>query len=54
MKGSGMQQWNEGPKLKTLAMSEEGEDIWQYLQEYRRTGDRKANSQVFDWAMGSE
>jgi hypothetical protein len=36
------------------AMSEEGEDIRQDLQKDRTAEDRKANSWVFDWAMGSE
>jgi hypothetical protein len=35
-------------------VSEEGEDIWQDLQEDCRAEDPKANSRVFDWAMGSE
>jgi hypothetical protein len=52
--GPGMQQWNKGPRRKTAATSEEGEDIRQDLQEDRRAGDRKANSRVFDWPTGSE
>jgi hypothetical protein len=32
----GMQQWNEGPRLKEAAMSEEGDDIQQDLQEDSR------------------
>jgi hypothetical protein len=36
------------------AMSEEGEEIQQDLQGDCRAGDRKANSQIFDWATGSE
>jgi hypothetical protein len=32
-------------------MSEEGEDIWQDLQEDHRVGDRKANNWDFDRAM---
>jgi hypothetical protein len=35
-------------------MSEEGGDIRQDLQEDCRAENRKANSRVFDWAMGSE
>jgi hypothetical protein len=42
--------WN----ATAAAASEEGEDIRQDLQEDRRAGDRKANSQVFHWATGSE
>jgi hypothetical protein len=35
-------------------MSEDGEDIWQGFQEDHIAGDRKANSQVYDWAAESE
>jgi hypothetical protein len=52
--GLRMQQWNKGMRLKEGAMSEEGEDIWQDSQEDRRTGDWKANSRVFSWAMEGE
>jgi hypothetical protein len=38
----------------SYATSEEVEDIQQDLQEDGRAGDRKANSRVFDWAIGSE
>jgi hypothetical protein len=41
------QQWNNEPRLKGATMSEEGEDIWQDLQEDRRAGDCKANSWDF-------
>jgi hypothetical protein len=54
MEVPGMQQWNKGPRCKTADTSEVGEDIRQDLQEGRRAGDRKANSQVFDWVTGSE
>jgi hypothetical protein len=40
MGGPGMQQRNKGPRCKTAATSEEGEDIQQDLQEDRRAGDR--------------
>lgn len=49
-----MQQWNKGARHQTAVMSEEGEAIWQDLQEDHRAGDRKANSRVFDWATGNE
>jgi hypothetical protein len=49
-----MQQWNKKLRCKTADMSEEGEDIWQDLQEDHRAGDRKANSWVFSWATESE
>jgi hypothetical protein len=49
-----MQQWNEGLRLKGAAAPEEGGWHWQDLQEDRKGGDQKANSQVFDWTMGSE
>jgi hypothetical protein len=39
MEGLEMQQWNEGPMHKMAAMSEEGNDIQQNLQEDRRAGD---------------
>jgi hypothetical protein len=53
MEVPGMQQWNKGPRCKTADTSEEGEDVWQD-QENCRTGDRKSNSEIFDWATGSE
>jgi hypothetical protein len=49
-----MQQWNKVPKFKTAAMSEEGEDIWQDLEEDDRAGDGKAYRRAFDWAGESE
>jgi hypothetical protein len=52
--GPRMQQWNKGPRRKTAAtFAERRKDIWQDLEEWRRAGDRKANSRVFDWATGS-
>jgi hypothetical protein len=42
MEDTGMQQWNKGPRSKTVTTSEEAEDIRQDLQEDRRAGDRKA------------
>jgi hypothetical protein len=39
----GMQQWNEGLRLKGAATSEEGDDIWQDLQEHNRAGGHEAN-----------
>jgi hypothetical protein len=32
MKERRMQQWNKGPKRKMAAMSEKGEDSWQWHQ----------------------
>jgi hypothetical protein len=52
--GPGAQQWNEEPRPKTAATYEEGEDTRQDLQENLKSGDRKANCRVFDWATGSE
>jgi hypothetical protein len=49
-----IQQQNKGPRRTTAAMSEEGEDTRQDLQEDRRAGDRKAKIWVFDWATGSD
>jgi hypothetical protein len=52
MEGFRRQQWNKGLRCKMTDMSEEAEGIWQNLQEDRTAGNRKANSWVFDWAMG--
>jgi hypothetical protein len=49
-----MQQGTKGQRRKTATVTEEGEDIRQDLRENHRAGDRKANSQVFDWVTGSE
>jgi hypothetical protein len=43
-----MQQGNKGPRRKTAATFEEGEDIRQDLQEDRTAGDQKENIRVFD------
>jgi hypothetical protein len=40
-------QWNNGLRLKEATMSEEGEDIWQILQEDCRAGGHEANSWNF-------
>jgi hypothetical protein len=47
MEGPGMQHWNKESRCKTAAMSGEGEEIQQDLQEDCSAGDRKANSQDF-------
>jgi hypothetical protein len=52
--GPGMQQWNEGSRCKMVAVSEEGEDIWQDLQEDHRVGGLEASSWDFHWVVESE
>jgi hypothetical protein len=44
---NGMQQWNKVPRHTEATMSEEGEGIWQDLQEDCRAGGHEANSQNF-------
>jgi hypothetical protein len=39
--------WNKGPRLEEATASEEGEDIWQDLQEGSRAGDREAKARAF-------
>jgi hypothetical protein len=52
--GPGIQQWNKGPRCKMVAKSEEGEDIWQDLQEDHRVGGREVSSQDFHQVVESE
>jgi hypothetical protein len=49
-------QCNKGIKdrHKSAAMTEEGQDIRQDLRENHRAGDRKVNSQVIEWVIGSK
>jgi hypothetical protein len=48
---TGRHQWNKGPRLKEATMCEEGEDIWQDLEEDRRARSQEANSQNFHYTM---
>jgi trehalose utilization protein len=50
----GTQKWNEGTNREKVAISEDGEDIWQDIQEDHSAEDHKANSQVYDWAVEVE
>jgi hypothetical protein len=46
---TGRHQWNKELRFKEVTTSEEGEDIWQDLQEGHRAGGLEANSWNFHY-----